>query len=76
MHYSVDRIEGEYVLLLPNGDAQCMVVQRDALPADICEGDILWAENGAWYADPQETQKQRDRTTGLLDSLLGGRENK
>lgn len=70
MYYSVDRIEGEQLVLLADDGKTRLVARR--LLADACEGDVLTRDKkGRFAVDAAETQRRRDKTAAQLQRLMG-----
>ena len=66
--YSVDRIEGDIVVLV--GDDDCShPVSASNLPVDVCCGDVLILQDGAYVHDREETQSRRSYVQSLQEKL-------
>lgn len=71
MHYAIDRIEDEQVVLeADNGDM--LVVERMKLPSDARQGDVLTVCDGLFCHDREETESRRTRIHRLEQMLRGG----
>lgn len=66
--YSVDRIEGDYAVLVGE-DKSNVTVSLDRLPAGIKEGNVLRFEGGAYSLDSAEEQQRRSRILALQEKL-------
>lgn len=71
MEAVIDRFEGEYAILLFEGQDVQVDFPKKLLPVDVKEGDVIALDiriNG------EETQNRRDRVENLLEKL--NRKNK
>lgn len=59
MFYSIDRFEGEWAVLVADGECSQAVVPREYISPDAREGDILRYENERYIYDPDETAARR-----------------
>ncbi len=69
MHYSVERIDGDIILLIGD-DHRKITLNRADFSVILKEGDILLEESGRWQLDSDETDRRRAEVRSLLDSLL------
>lgn len=68
MKFTVDRIEGDkVVLLLRNDERQQLVIPTEELPPGIHEGAILQA---TFTVDKEEEDAARDRVRKLINRLV------
>lgn len=66
---SVDRFEGDIVVLEDRKNNKMINVKREYLPANIKEGDILKEINGKYFIDEELTQKTSQRIKRKMDDL-------
>lgn len=59
MFYSIDRIEGEWAVLIADETSGSVEIPANALPAEASEGSILRCENGTYIYDAEETERRR-----------------
>lgn len=67
--FSVDRIEGEIVVLENRENGNRIHVKRDKLPTDTKEGDILKCINGKYSIDKAKTLDETNRIRHKMDNL-------
>ncbi|MBQ8515016.1 MAG: DUF3006 domain-containing protein [Ruminococcus sp.] len=71
MFYSIDRIEGEWAVLIADDTSQSAEIPANMLPAGAGEGSILRWENDTYIYDIEETERRRraffERTRRLAD---------
>ncbi|MGN0593096.1 MAG: DUF3006 domain-containing protein [Ruminococcus sp.] len=69
MFYSIDRLEGEWAVLIADETCEQILIPRSTLAPDIEEGCILRFEDGTYHPDIEETQRRRkaffERTKNL-----------
>lgn len=70
MYYSVDAIEGGTARLMDDEET-ALYVQTSALPDGTSETDVLFWQDGAWCAAPQETARRKAHAAALLRQVLG-----
>lgn len=71
MWYAVDRFEGDRAVL-EDDEGHRRMADRDQLPPDTLQGDVLVLEAGKYLHDRRETQRRRDRIRHLEQRLRGG----
>ncbi len=67
--YSVDRFEGEYVVLENRKTNEIKNVKRDMLPENIKEGSILQYVNGKYTYNEERTQEEVNRIQDKMNKL-------
>ena len=70
MFYAVERFEAHLAVLVDVEENTC-IVEREALPADVRQGDVLRREEGRFIADREETARRRERIRRLEQMLRG-----
>ena len=64
----VDRFEGDYAVLLEEN--QTRDVPKQALAADIREGDVVFPDtDGIWKKDAAATKKRKSQIAKKMDAL-------
>ena len=66
--YSVDRIEGEMVVLIHEDETRSLSL--DILPKGLQEGDILLWDGVCYKIDNDLTAKRRQQVRELIDDLF------
>lgn len=66
---TVDRFEGDMVVLEDRKSNKMINVKREDLPSDIKEGDILKMINGKYFIDKDFTQEISERIKKKMDDL-------
>ena len=66
--YSVDRVEGDIVVLVDD-DGYSHPISSQDLPADVCGGDVLILQDGVYVRDQEETQSRRSYVQSLQEKL-------
>lgn len=66
--YSVDRLEGEKVILVDD-DGHSHTILTSDLPEQVRMGDVVLWQNGAYYLDREETERRRSYVISLHDKL-------
>ncbi len=66
--YSVDRIEGEYAVLVGDSGPELPVLLAE-LPEGVREGNVLRLEDGVYRTDATEEQHRRSQILSLQDKL-------
>lgn len=64
----IDRFEGTHAVL--ETDSGMQVIDREMLPAEANEGDIVIAENGSYFIDRKSTDERRKAMADKLRRLL------
>ncbi|MEG1181409.1 MAG: hypothetical protein RRY69_02345 [Oscillospiraceae bacterium] len=72
MFYSVDRIEGDTVILCGE-DGICIEACVKSFARKPVEGIIVFDENGIYFADAKKTKKRRAEAAKLLAELTKDR---
>ena len=68
MVYSIDRIEGDVVVLVDD-DGHSIPVSLSALPSSVACGDVLRMQDGVYVLDTDETQARRSYAFSLQEKL-------
>jgi hypothetical protein len=63
----IDRFEGDFAVL--ETDSGMIDVERNILPSDAAEGDVLRLESGVYYADPEATEARRAAMVSRFNRL-------
>lgn len=64
----IDRFEVNIVVIeLENRER--IELPRELIPIEAREGDVVYEENGVYRIDPEETKKNKEDITKLMDSL-------
>ena len=67
--YIVDRIEGNYVIC-ETEQGNFLKVERNQLPPNVSEGDVLQEEDGAFQIDQQKTKQRKQKIFNLSKSVF------
>lgn len=67
--FTVDRIEGDFVVLEDRKKCVMVNVKRDVLPEGLKEGDVLKKVNGKYFVDDILTQEIANRIRKKMDDL-------
>ena len=67
--YSVDRFEGEYVVLENRKTNEIKNVKKDMLPENIKEGSILQYVNGKYTYNEELTKEENNRIQDKMNKL-------
>ena len=70
--YIVDRFEESFVVLEytdENGEVLFIKTAKDSLSSDVREGDVVYLENGIYYADVSATEQRRRKILERLNSI-------
>ncbi len=65
MNYSVDRIEGNYVILI-DSDGAVLEVERSAFSFDVREGEIVQLREESFISCRNEAEVQRSKVRSLM----------
>jgi len=68
MKVIIDRFEGDYAVC-EKPDRTMVNIQKDRLPADVSEGDVLIIEGENIEIDAGETVERKKRINKLMDEL-------
>lgn len=68
MKLIVDRFEGDFVVC-EKEDGTMVDLERDTLPEEVKEGDILLVEGGNITVDEEATLERKERIKKLMDDL-------
>lgn len=64
----IDRFEVNIVVIeLENRER--IELPRELIPIEAREGDVVYEENGVYRIDPEETKKNKEDITKLMDGL-------
>ena len=69
MFYSVDRADGEYVMLCDD-DGETREIRRFHFEGDVKTGEIYRFEQGRFIYDEQETARRKARIRALEEELF------
>lgn len=64
----IDRFEGSYAIL--ETDSGTQTINRELLPAEAGEGDVVVNENGSYLIDRKSTDERRKAMADKLRRLL------
>jgi hypothetical protein len=64
----IDRFEGSHAIL--ETDCGMQVINRELLPAEADEGDVVIKENGSYLIDRKSTDERRKAMADKLRRLL------
>lgn len=67
--FSVDRTEGDIVVLENRENGEILNVEKNKLAFDIQEGDILKYVNGRYFLDREKTKNEREQIKKQMDDL-------
>lgn len=67
--FSVDRLEDNIVVLENRENGNTINVEREKLPSNIKEGDILKSINGKYSLDKQKTMEESSRIRDKMNNL-------
>lgn len=67
--YSVDRFEEEYVVLENRRTKEKKNIEKNILPQNIKEGDILQYINGEYITNEDITKEERNRIQNKMNKL-------
>ncbi len=68
MIYIIDRFEGS-LAILQDEQAHNQIVNRDVLPVDAIQGDIVKLEDGKFFRDLEETARRRTKMRSMEQLL-------
>ena len=69
MRMVIDRFEGDYVVC-ERDDRTMLNINKNKLPAEAKEGDILAVDGDAISIDLRETSKRKERAKKLMEELF------
>lgn len=64
----LDRFEGD-LAVLETQERKIIMIQRSVLPEGVCEGDVIYEENGVYRVDSEETKRRKAEINELLKGL-------
>ncbi len=64
----IDRFEGKYAIL--ETDEGMIHIQKDALPSNAKEGDLLLKKDGRYFVDEEGTKRRIDQIKEKMDRLF------
>lgn len=67
--FSVDRIEGDIVVLENRENGKILNIEKSKLAFDIQEGDILKYVNGRYILDKEKTKSETEQIKKQMDDL-------
>jgi len=68
-HYGIDRFEGNIAVLV-DVEGCAINVNREDLPFEVKEGQIVRYDGENYYIDSVETEKKREESKALIDELF------
>ncbi|MFA5523435.1 MAG: DUF3006 domain-containing protein [Tissierellales bacterium] len=68
MRLTVDRFEGEFVIC-EKEDGTMVDINRDLLPDEVKEGDVLLIDGDVITVDKESTLERKERIKKLMDDL-------
>lgn len=68
MIYIIDRFEGS-LAILQDEQAHNHIVNRDVLPVDAIQGDVVKLKDGKFFRDPEETARRRTKMRSMEQLL-------
>ena len=68
--YSIDRIEGDIAVCEDLNTHKVVNINKKDLPSNCKEGDIIVLNNGKYSIDKEETSKQKDEISSMVNSLF------
>ena len=67
--YTVDRIEGDFVVCENRENGQIVNLKKENLPEDIQDGDIIKEVNGKYIKDKEKQEEIEDRIAKKMNDL-------
>ena len=67
--YTVDRIEGDFVVCENRGNGQIVNLKKENLPEDIQDGDLIKEVNGKYIKDKEKQEEIEDRIAKKMNDL-------
>lgn len=67
--FSVDRLEENKVVLENRESREKVNIEKDKLPSNIKEGDILKCINGKYSLEPERSKEETQRIRNKMDNL-------
>jgi len=67
--FTIDRFEGNMVILEDRKTGKMLNVNKNEIPSEVVEGDILKRINGKYIIDNNKTQEISDRIKKKMDDL-------
>ena len=67
--YTVDRIEGDFVVCENRGNGHIVNLIKENLPEDIQDGDIIKEVNGKYIKDKEKQEEIEDRIAKKMNDL-------
>lgn len=64
----LDRFEGE-LAVLETQERKIIMIPRSRLPEGVCEGDVIYEENGVYGVDLEETKHRKAEINELMQGL-------
>jgi len=68
MKYIIDRFEGDYAVC-EDENKQMIDIERDKIPAEAREGDVLIQQGDKYIIDLDETNRRKEKIQRLMDDL-------
>ena len=68
--YSIDRIENNIAVCEDLESHKITNINKKDLPANCKEGDIIVLYNGKYSIDKEETSKQKDEVSSMVNNLF------
>lgn len=67
--FSIDRFEEDMIVLENRKNGEKININKDKLPRNLKEGDIIKRINGKYFLDKQGTMSERDRIKNKMNNL-------
>ena len=67
--FSVDRLEGNIVVLENRENGEKIEIEKNKLPSNLKEGDILKCVNGKYSLEKEKTQNETERIKNKMNKL-------
>lgn len=68
--FSIDRFEGNFAICENKQTQEIVNIQKNLLPINATEGDIIRFVNGKYILDIEQTKKEREDIKNLVDNLF------
>ena len=63
----IDRFEGTFAVC--ECDGKMIDIEKNILPEDACEGDVIFLSDGGYVIDREQTDKRKKRAQALLQKF-------
>ena len=68
--YSIDRFEGNMAVCEDISNGKMININKDKLPSNCGEGDIIVLKNGKYEKDTESTKKEKDEISAMVNNLF------